>query len=212
MTRKMVMNSEESTTEFGLAYCGKALTENTMEVRDLAPALLAFGELFNRANNILNGEDLSVSLKVRATKPGSFELLLVLSAAYQSTTQFLSGDMITSAANLVTLVIGGPKITESLFSVFKKLKGQQPTSVTSSPDGVTLKASNVELYVPAKVFRLYQDKEVHRLSQAVVDPLLREGIDRMVVKKGNKELESVTKDDATTRASPLCCCPANMSL
>ena len=61
----MVRISDDSISEFGMAFDGDALAENTMEVRDLAPSLFAFGELFTRANTILNGEYLSVSLKVR---------------------------------------------------------------------------------------------------------------------------------------------------
>jgi hypothetical protein len=197
MTPNMTMASTESTAEFGLTYAGDALAENTMDVRDLAPALLAFGELFSRANDILNGEDISVSLKVRATKPGSFELLLILSTVFHTTTQFLSGDLVTSAVNLKTLVVGGSKAGTSLFGVFKRLKGQRPIATPSS-SGVTLKASNIELHVPTEVFRLYQDKEINRLAQAVVEPLFRSGIDEMVVKEGGKKLESVTKDDAAT--------------
>lgn len=192
-----MVTQESTTAEFGLSYDGDALAEHTMDVRDLAPALLAFGELFTRANTILNGDSISVSLKVRATKPGSFELLLVLAAVFQATTQFLTGDLITSAVNLKSLIVGVPLRGETLFSVFKKLKGQKPVA-TQQPNGVTLKASNLELFVPTEVFRLYQDKEVNRLAQAVVDPVLRAGIDKMVVKEGDKQIESITKEDATS--------------
>ncbi|MBI2829928.1 MAG: hypothetical protein HYX81_02080 [Chloroflexi bacterium] len=193
----MVLSNQDSIAEFGLAYDGEALAENTMDVRDLAPALLALGELFTRANSILNGGSISVSLKVRATKPGSFELLLVLAAVLQATTQFLTGDLITSAVNLKNLLVGSPLRVETLFSVFKKLKGQKPT-VSQQTDGVTLEATNLKLFVPTDVFRLYQDREVSRLAQAIVEPVLRAGIDRMVIKEGDKEVESVTKEDAAT--------------
>lgn len=192
-----MQNSQDSVVEFGLSYDGDALAENTMDVRDLAPALLALGELFTRSNTILNGDSIAVSLKVRATKPGSFELLLILAAAFQSTTQFLSGDLITSAVNLKSLIVGVPKRGETLFGLFKKLKGQKP-AVIPQPNGVTFKASNLELFVPTEVYRLWQDKEINRLTQAVVEPLLRTGIDKMVIKEGDIHLESITKEDATT--------------
>jgi hypothetical protein len=189
----MVMNN--STTDFGISYQGDALAEHTMDVRDLAPALIALGELFNRSNSLLNGEVVSVSLKVRATNPGSFELLLVLATVYQATTQFMTGDLITSAVNLKGLIFGNSKIRESLFSVFKKFKGTKPT-VIEAKDGVTLKANNIELFVPTEVFRLYKDKEINRLAQVVVNPLLRNGIDKMVVKDNGRETETINKKDA----------------
>ena len=188
---------KESTTGFRLAYNGDALAENTMDVRDLAPALIAFGELFTRANTILNGEKIEVSLKVRATKPGSFELQLILAQVYRTATQFLTSDMVTSAANLVDLITGVPRVGDSLFKTFKKLKGQKPISIEQQ-DGVTLKASNIELHISNEVFRLYKDNEVKRLSQAVVEPLFRQGIDKMVIKDEEKELEAINKEDASS--------------
>lgn len=185
----------QDSSEFWLAYDGDALIGNTMDVRDLAPALIAFGELFTRSNMILNGEKISVSLKVRATQPGSFELLLILAQAYYMATQFLTSELVVSASNLVNLVVGVPKVGDSLFRVFKKLKGQKPT-VIEQANGVTLKATNIELFVPTEVFRLYRDNEVKRLTQAVIEPLFREGIDKMVIRDSEKELDSVNREDA----------------
>lgn len=178
----------ESSSDFWLAYSGEALTENTMDVRDLAPALIAFGELFTRANTLLNGKDISVSLKVRATQPGSFELYLLLVQGAYVTTQFLSSSLVTSAANLITL-------TSATFAVFRKLKGQTPIAIETS-DGVTLEATNLKLHIPAEVFRLVNDNDVKKLSQAVVEPLLKKGINKMVIRDKNKELESISKEDA----------------
>lgn len=194
------MMPQESTAGFRLAYDGDALAGNTMDVRDLAPALIAFGELFTRANTILNGEKIEVSLKVRATNPGSFELLLILAQIYHTTTQFLTGDLVTSAANLVDLITGIPKVGDNLFKTFKKLKGQKPI-VSEHVDGVTLQASNVELHISNEVFRLYKDNEIKRLSQAVIEPLFRQGIDKMTVKDNEKELESISKEDAPSFSS-----------
>lgn len=189
------MVSDPIPAEFSIAYKGPALAQNTMDVRDLAPSLIALGELFTQANTILNGNDVSVSLKVRATQPGSFELLLILSQLSMNTTQFLTSDMVTSAANLLSLTLGIPKIGESLFKVFKKLKGQKPT-VIEKADGVTLKASNVEVHIPTEVYRLYRDSTIQRLSQAVVEPLFRDGIEQIAIKKNEKEIESIGKEDA----------------
>ena len=194
----MISQDTDLPAEFRLAYSGEALSEHTMDVRDLAPALIALGELFTRANTILNGNDIAVSLKVRATKPGSFELLLILAQACYTTTQFLTSDLITSAANLLSIVTGIPKIGDSsLFGVFKKLKGQKPIAIEQS-EGVTLKASNIELHISTEVFRLYKDNGIKELAQAVVEPLFRDGIDKMTVKDGRKELESVSKEDAAS--------------
>jgi len=190
----VTLPTSETSTEFRLSYCGDATIDNTMDVRDLAPSLIALGELFDRANNVLNGKDFGVSLKIKATNAGSFELYLLLTQIGYTATQILSSQMITSAANLVGLVTGVPKIGESLFSTIKKLRGEKPTEIREN-EGIIFKATNVELHVSEEVVRLYKDDTVKELSRAVVSPLLRKGIDRMVVKDGQKELETVNKDD-----------------
>lgn len=45
-----------SQTTFSIAYDGPLLHDGGMDVRDLAPALLSAGQLFDAANAVLNGE------------------------------------------------------------------------------------------------------------------------------------------------------------
>ena len=89
--------------EFTVFYEGPAFAQHTMEVRDLAPALIALGQAFDRANNLLNGDRASISLSIRATRPGSFEMVLFLEQVIAGAGGILTGDFFTSAANLTEL-------------------------------------------------------------------------------------------------------------
>jgi len=58
-----------------ILYDGEALRTGSMDVRELAPALLALGDLCERTNKLLNGDDTKVALHVHADfKRGSFQV------------------------------------------------------------------------------------------------------------------------------------------
>ena len=87
-----------------LAYDGDALRNGSMDVRDLAPALLAAGELCEKANDVLNDGRAKVSVRVRSDfKTGSFELSLdVVQTLIEATkTIFTHKDQVTTAKELL---------------------------------------------------------------------------------------------------------------
>lgn len=192
------MMGTDRSTEFSVTYEGEALRRHTMPVRDLAPALLALGEAFDRANSLLNGDKATVSLEVKATVQGCFEIQLLLKQLIDNAGAFLSGDFVTSAVNLKEIMVGGPASAAGLFSLLKRLKGKKPKQVHAAdaqPGAVVLEVDNLRLTVPAQVYKLYQDRTVRQRAEVVVRPVGREGIDRMVLREGSQTLETVNKDD-----------------
>ena len=193
-----------SSTEFTVAYDGDALSEHRMDAHELGTALLALGDLFNRANLLLNGEGTSIELEVQATPAGSFEIELYLLQAYLVAAPFLSGGMISSAADLITLTVGG----NGLINLIKRLRGNKPTAVSDedSSGRVTLEIEGLRtdglsvdylrLDAPSEVWRLFQDKRITNAAADVVSPLFKDGIDRVAFRQGTQELESVEKDEA----------------
>ena len=113
----MMTTTTDRQTEFAVSFEGPAFVGHTMEVRDLAPALLALGQAFDRANGVLNGDRASVSLSIRATRPGSFELVLFLEQVIEGAGDILTGDLFTSAANLTQIIIGVPTLGVGLFAL-----------------------------------------------------------------------------------------------
>ena len=167
-----------------------------MEVRDLAPALLALGQAFDRANGLLNGDRASVSLSIRATRPGSFELVLFLEQVLEGAGDILTGDLFTSAANLTEIMAGSPILGAGLFTLLKRLRGRKPNVSPQQPDGVVFEAENIRIVVPTEVARLYSDKPIRDQLEAFVRPLLKEGVERVVFRRGPTELESVRREEA----------------
>jgi hypothetical protein len=68
-----------SRAQFHWPYDGPALHTGSMDVNELAPALLATGDLLANANRDLNGGKAAVSTRVRSDfKESSFAVALVL--------------------------------------------------------------------------------------------------------------------------------------
>ena len=183
-------------SEFAVSYEGPAFVEHAMPVRDLAPALLALGQAFERANGLLNGGSASVSLSIRATRPGSFEVALFLEQVLEGTGDVLTHDLFSSAADLTGIVVGGSTVGVGLIALIKKLRGKKPKIEPQLPEGVVFEADNVRFIVSTEVARLYGDKPMRDQLEAFVRPLAKEGVQRVTFRRGQTELESVEREEA----------------
>src|SRR3954447_24454092 len=89
-----------SSTGLLVAYDGPALKDHTIDVRDLAPALLGAGALFEEANRVLNADRASVRVRVRASREGSFQIdLQIVQTIAKQIEGFLTGNPVTAANN-----------------------------------------------------------------------------------------------------------------
>ena len=108
--------------DFAVTYDGPALLDRRMEVRELAPALLALANLFSEANSVVDPNNPPVSLNIKATEPASFDVALTLVQVAQNTAGFLASQPVTALANLTTLVLS----PHGLFNLTKWLQGRRP--------------------------------------------------------------------------------------
>lgn len=90
-----------SHADIALIYEGPAVESGVMDVRDLAPALLAFGNVVEAINRIVNGENATTKVQVKTVGAGSFAIGLDVTVAFlQSVRDFLVGPDATAATNL----------------------------------------------------------------------------------------------------------------
>lgn len=194
-----------SEASFTIVYDGPALREHTMDVRDLAPAMLGLGELFDAANLALNGEQTRIKVRVKATEPGSFQITFeVLQTIGAQIMSVLTGPGVTAANNLVGLVVGVPAVSIGLWGLIKLLKGRNPDAVRSlSSDAVRLTVGDKEFDVPLILLRLYQDIAVRQATQKVIEePLSKDGIEKFEARRDAVVAVQVERSEASAFTTP----------
>jgi hypothetical protein len=191
-----------SRASFTIAYDGPSLRDGVMDVRDLAPALLAVGQLFDAANTVLNRDEATVTVNVTATGIGSFEISfdVVQNIVSQIKTLF-AGESVVAAVNLKEFIVGG---SIGVFWLIKKLRGHKPDKVERLSDNhVRVTVDGESFDVPLPLMRLYQDLAVRTAAQKVVaDPLRREGIDIFEVREVKRSLITIRKEETDYFTKP----------
>jgi hypothetical protein len=90
---------------FRVKYDGPALASHEMDVKDLAPALLAIGELIEEANRALNGNQVGVRVNVKATEPGCVDVVLsAVQSLYSQAVGLFNGDGVNSVLNVLQIL------------------------------------------------------------------------------------------------------------
>jgi hypothetical protein len=153
---------------FRIVYDGPALQENTMDVRDLAPALLAMGSVLEEANYAINGERAKVSVQVKASfQTGCFGIDLdVIQSLVNQFKDLFATHAIASAKELLDLLgIGAYDAAKGvavaggggLLALIKWLRGRRPTGVELMDNGTVKVICDKDSYVTEqRVLELYR--------------------------------------------------------
>jgi hypothetical protein len=183
-----------SNAEFNVAYCGQALDDNAMDVRDLAPALLAVGGACERANAMVNGQKVQIAVNVKAGfKPGSFEILMSLAqtlSADQTTILLANAEQLLKVLGLVGSGLVGA------IALVVKLKGGKPDKVTNiSNNSIAITINGCTFNTTPQALNISQDPVFKSNMHKALSPLNRNGIDRFSYGPDSIEKMVIGKSD-----------------
>jgi hypothetical protein len=195
---------------FQLLYEGADVQQGSMDIYDLAPALLSVSDLVREVNRFLNAERATVSVQVRSDfRRGSFEISLILDQTFvEQAKQILFGDGVIEAKGLVELIFGHPgslvtgvtAVTGAVMGIiklYKLLHGQKPSPGSVKFDKSTTIIQNIS--VEAKTAQLYLNDPIRYQIDRIVRPLGKDGIDAIEVRKDSEVIDRLEKSDIPRR-------------
>lgn len=181
-------------------YAGPALEANSMDVRQLAPSLLALADLFAIAHAEA-GPTLTPppALEVTAQRGGSFIVDLWL-AAQDQVLDLFGGERATATAN--GFGIGVPVVGAISWLVHRRRRGREQKVTHVDPGMVRVNwADGTVLEAPIAAERLVERMDFNRTAAQVFEPLRKEGIEAVEIQttsaSGRRLVQSakVERDD-----------------
>ena len=197
------------TAEFRVEYDGPGLVGHSMDIQVLGQSLIALGTLCREANEVLNpGHGVEVRLELKATSPGSFDILLQLNEVARVLAPLVPPPDVLKALGLLGGASGliwllkkqmGRKITnisgfnrESTSQMKLSVRGRgNILSTTNTQIPMRFEGDSRPTFVIAEVVNLHRHLHVRKAQQSFLDPLKKAGIEEMRV--GTKEGDATEK-------------------
>lgn len=201
----MALDEAAMAAAFTLTYDGPALRNSEMNVRDLAPAMLAVGETFEALNALFNDGETQVAVHVRALDAGSFNIVFDVVQGYKHARDLFAGADATAVVNMLELLFGGSVgVVGGLVWLIRKLRGGQPDRIEELSPGLFRILINGETYdVPIALLRAYQELRVRQAIEGfVARPLAQPGITDLIVETKGRELAHIDSDEAYLFRAP----------
>jgi hypothetical protein len=202
------MSAIASEATIRIAYDGDALENGTMDVRDLAPALIALADLFDEANKVLSGPDRAVHLRVHHhVRHGSFDVTIQIVQTWVAKILTLfAADGASGAANLIEILGFTKGVAESvgLLGLIRWLRGRPVKRIEAIDEhNVRIVVEDGDIVIRRPVGEVFRDLGVRRALAASMAPLSRDGIDSFEVKTvSGTRVEKIDRKDLPSFEPP----------
>lgn len=174
-------------------YDGPGLQSGSMDVRDLAPSLLALSAVFQEANRIVNPTVPDVAVRMRATDRGSFVGQLMLYV--ESLSEVLVSQPATVLIALKELVIE-PNTGLIGYLIRKRRERQESEETLANGDVQITWSDGATLTYPAAVLQMSKSTTIRRELTNVVRPLDSDDCDEVRFSSTTTETLTISADDA----------------
>lgn len=177
------MRSGRVTTEqFVVKYDGPALDGHEMDVADLAPALLALSQAYQRAQRLVAPGTEPANLRIKAFESGSFEIAMVLheaQSALRGAIDLFSSQPITAVANLGAIT----SFVWASLNNLKVLGARAIRGLRNKENGRVelVLDDHTVLEVDDAESRLLLDLDYRKSIETFVMPLDRDGVQNVTV-------------------------------
>lgn len=199
-----------SNTEFSVVFEGDPFENGEIDVNDLAPALLALGNVVQSANSVLNGDRADARLKVRATQKGSFDAVLMLDVSWVADlldSVSAHPDRMVAADKLADLlmksgqIVGGTAV--GLFAALRLLKGKKPDQVKETAKGTEITINQTTILVEHETLRLLEDRNTREAVQKFGNEALNiKGLKQLRIGRGDGAETVLNSTDAPAFSMP----------
>ena len=191
-----------------VAYTGEAVNDGTMDVAELAPALLALSNFIGEANRVLNNDDSTIEVRVSAHfERGSFEMVfnLVRTLSQQIKLLFAGESPYSLEQILNNLGLASTLSGFNLLEMWRRLKGKQPKKVEKvNENTVRVYFEEESREVSIGVWKLFRSEKIKKHVSGVVHPLTKEGVDTVEFRDAeNKNIaEKITSQEYEYFSAP----------
>jgi hypothetical protein len=188
-----------------IRYDGPALERHDMDVRDLAPALLALADIVQFANKKFNGDaaDMRVLVNADAEQQCFMLDLSLVQSLLEQAKGLLGMEYVKTAKEIAEWIgiIGGGSCGLFQFLRFVRRRGEggtkyevrQETGATT----VTVIGDGATIILPVQAYQLAQEKYVVERAKDVLRPLEKPGIDSLAFLEDERAVFEVNEQEAT---------------
>ncbi|MDO4178344.1 MAG: hypothetical protein Q4D21_04050 [Phascolarctobacterium sp.] len=189
-----------------IAYTGEALENGAMDINDLAPALMAYGNLIKRVNEISksNGK-VRAQLSADSIRKGSFDVSIeIIYEGIEQIKMFVGMDKDNGLLDIMTVLgwgVTGKDYVGNVFTLIKCLSGRKIAKINHKEDCVEIYIHGGEVIKTTNIsYNIFIDGDSRNQIEKILDPLKKDGVDGFEIRNpndfGSKDcLEQIRKDE-----------------